>query len=386
MAEECSFGYSSPSRDDHMERNTDHHQPSLLLMSNSEAAEETPAVKPAADEPQNDSLFSSGASPAACPTEAEPNTTDCRDHPVTDDPGSAASLYGNNMDLLHLNTQKENQKEDTVQPVESVQSQQLMLNTPNEQTDTKRQERGDVKMSSQTPASVQEEQKSLYRSALHHLQQQQKHKLGRKFKKKTLMKMAKLFVMSKGLESESMEDKYSNGPLLEHEALVLNQKDDLSTSVPLTSQSDTVQTNSVTEGKNEGDRETFLSSDFTDATFSGQTAAAVTSTKRKTRSTRKKKRKLKSNLSGAAETDGSTATNSDICLVKTETEEIKHERRVEMARREDDVTATVMEVSSNTAQKNTEEEVRCPYLTSFHWLFLIHVYRVIHILSANLQQ
>ncbi len=48
----------------------------------------------------------------------------------------------------------------------------------------------------------------------------------------------------------------------------------------------------------------------------------------------------------------------DICLAETETQEIDHERRLKVARNEDEVTAAVQEVSSNNAQKNTEEEVR----------------------------
>ncbi|XP_042292545.1 uncharacterized protein LOC121913799 [Thunnus maccoyii] len=227
-------------RMNNMERNTE-------TLSNTRAEEVPDLVKPAAD------------SHPACPMDTQTQNTGCRDDAVRDDRGNATALG----------------------------------------TDTESQSVNDkvgVTTSHQTPPIVEsEEEKTRYHSTLHQMQQQQKLKSGRRFKKKTLMKMAKLFVIAKEWDSEIIETsevKYSNGPLSEPEPSVLNQKEETFTS-SVTSHSNTIITKSPEVGRSDCDKETFFPAVSADVTFSGQTAAPQVTLKKKrgTPSTSKKQAK-----------------------------------------------------------------------------------------------
>ncbi|XP_026156934.1 uncharacterized protein LOC113126974 [Mastacembelus armatus] len=284
MAAEHRFAGSCLSTVDHVERDTEEHQLSHLK-SNSMAEEVTPLVKPAADIQQKASPFD--------PTQSKSQETDSMPCSVRDKHGNVDSFDENNIDFSPESAPKTSQKDGTMQHVESQ-----MLNPPTVQTESERE-----------PTSHQKEEKMLYYSVFHQMLQQQKHKPGRRFKKKTLMKMAKLFVIAKGWELETSGAKCSRGALAECERLVLNQKVDIFKSVYSVTQSDTTEARSLTVRENDCDKET----DFSDksAATAGQSATSplIAKEKLKTRSTRKRKAKKESNLSGAAGADCSTSTN-----------------------------------------------------------------------------
>ncbi|CAK6971589.1 uncharacterized protein LOC121913799 [Scomber scombrus] len=218
-------------------------------------AEEVPKmVRPAADLLQN-----IGDSHPACLMDAQTQNTDCTDEAVRgdddDDDGKATALG----------------------------------------KDTERQSVNNnvgVTASCQTPPIVEsKEEKTLYHSVLRQMQQQQKLKGGRRCKKKTLMKMAKLFVIAKEWDSdmiETSEVKYSNGPLSEHGVSVLNQREEAPTS-SITSQKKTFKTKSPNVGRSACNEETFLPAFSAESTSSAQPAApqVTLKEKRRTPSTRK---------------------------------------------------------------------------------------------------
>ncbi|KAM3596098.1 uncharacterized protein V6R79_008090 [Siganus canaliculatus] len=182
MAEEHTFGGSRPRNNNHLDRNTDHHQRPLdsNLKSSFVAEERVPAPP---DVAQKDS-FSPEASPVASGTGAKLQATDCRDRTFfTADFGKATSFDENNLDFLLQTMQREYQHGD---PMQSAGSQP--------ETDTNKED----------GREEEKEEKTLH-SVLRQMQQQQMHKRGWKFKKKTLVKMSKLFVIAEGWDPKMTE-------------------------------------------------------------------------------------------------------------------------------------------------------------------------------------
>ncbi|XP_034017413.1 uncharacterized protein si:ch73-347e22.4 [Thalassophryne amazonica] len=185
--EERSCDGSCLSREDHKERTTEEHQlpansPSVVTVEGAVAVMHNDSASPAED------------SYPACQTETQ--TSDCNDE---DCHRSAAAHREPDVEFLPISTNDDNQREKVVPPSDRAQSQQLFLGQPPEQADASVQDQIQP-----TPRAIQQskEEKMLYHSVLHEMQQQQKHRPGRKFRKKTLMKMAKLFVAAKEWESK----------------------------------------------------------------------------------------------------------------------------------------------------------------------------------------
>lgn len=175
MAEEHRSDDSCPSRVDNIERNTEGRPLTSVAA----------LVKPAADSPQMNPPFLS----TYHDTQSETQNTDRRLFSIMDNHGKVDPVD----ETCH--------KGDTTHTDDAAEAQPFTLRPPIDQADADRH----AAPPQTAPAVECREKKALYQSVLHQMQQQQKHKPGRRFKKKTLMKMAKMFVIAKGSKGDLAE-------------------------------------------------------------------------------------------------------------------------------------------------------------------------------------